>query len=101
MDPMSDAADLVTSTGEAPATRRTDRLPPRAFRLGVRHHHSEGHAGQRAAWLRAAVLGGEADGVQDNVSLRRDGSDNQPRDELQEQRFAQLQSMGRRPINDR
>ena len=68
MDPMSDAADLVTSSGEAPASRRTDRLPPRAFRLGVRHHHSEGHAGHRAAWLRAAVLGAN-DGLLSTSSL--------------------------------
>lgn len=65
---MTEVHDGVPPAVAAPSDRRTDRLPPRSFRLGVRHHHAEGHAGHRAAWLRAGVLGAN-DGLLSTSSL--------------------------------
>ena len=54
-----------------PAALRTPRLGPslgRSRRLGVRLHHAEEHAGGRASWLRAGVLGAN-DGLLSTSSL--------------------------------
>ena len=54
-----------------PAELRTPRLGPsmgRSRRLGVRSHHAEEHAGGRANWLRAGVLGAN-DGLLSTASL--------------------------------
>ena len=62
--------DPVGSAGGS-TTLRTPKLGPslgRSRRPGGRSHHFEEHAGHRAAWLRAAVLGAN-DGLLSTASL--------------------------------
>jgi VIT1/CCC1 family predicted Fe2+/Mn2+ transporter len=64
------STDSSAPAGPAPALR-TPKLGPsfgRSRRPGGRSHHHEEHAGHRAAWLRAAVLGAN-DGLLSTASI--------------------------------
>lgn len=68
MDPM-DATTTPATGGRAPGARpqARPRLSRTSRRSGVRHHVEE-HAGHRASWLRAGVLGAN-DGLLSTASL--------------------------------
>lgn len=76
MDAAADRNHLVASGVTSPAIGRhpvgswrnrfTTRAPSQSRRLGMRHH--EDHAGHRASWLRAGVLGAN-DGLLSTASL--------------------------------
>jgi VIT1/CCC1 family predicted Fe2+/Mn2+ transporter len=59
----------MDATTERPpgAARFVSRAPSGSRKLGMRHHHEE-HAGHRASWLRAGVLGAN-DGLLSTASL--------------------------------
>jgi VIT1/CCC1 family predicted Fe2+/Mn2+ transporter len=72
-DPSSPRADATAGAAEAAEAARTrvsrfGRGPSATRRTPGRSHHQEEHAGHRAAWLRAAVLGAN-DGLLSTASL--------------------------------